>query len=403
MRLSSVSLVYVVKQFPKTSETFVLREVRELLRRGVDLTVWSLMTPDAGEPAPTDADDALRATRYVPAGRARLAAFARAALSTDPRRLLPAVGWALAWSVHEREWRVLGALPYAVWLARRIPPGAHVHAHFANVPATVALLVARLRGTSWSFTGHANDIVVSTSRRFLGHKVRAARAAVVGTEFARAHVREAAGGDGARVVLVRNGLEAAELEPAPVNGRAPRTVVCVGRLVEKKGVDTLVEAAALLRDRGEPADVRVVGDGPLREELERLVAARGVEERVRLLGARTAPEVRDELARATAFALPCRIASSGDVDSGPLAIVEAMAQRTPVVTTPVGGIAEVVHDGESGLLVAPDDPQALAAALSRVLGDAELRDRLAAGGRAVAERDALEPNVDRLLDVFAGR
>ena len=401
-----MKVVYVLRQFPRTSETFVLREVRELARRGVDIDAWSLLPTDGGEPPAADAEEALRVTRYAPSGSSRVPAlalaFGRLAV-TEPRRLLAALGWALAWSAHERDWRHLAALLYAAWLAPRIPAEAHVHAHFANVPATVALLLGRLRGVSWSFTGHANDMFVGTSRRMLAHKVQAASVAVVGTEFARRYVRAVAGpASAAKVMLVRNGLDAAELAPDGDRPRAPRTLCCVGRLVEKKGVDTLIDAAAILRDRGEDVTVRVVGDGPLREVLEARARARGVDDCVHLLGARDARAVRDELAAASAFALPCRRDSSGDVDSGPLVIVEAMARRTPVITTRVGGIPETVVDGVSGILVEPDDPEGLADAISRVLADPELRARLGEGGRAIAERDALAPNLDSLLAGFAG-
>ena len=396
-------VVYIVRQFPRTSETFVLREVRELARRGIDVTVWSLLPPDPGEPPAADAGDALRVTRYAPAGGARTRAFAGALLRTRPRRLLAAAGWAAAWSAHERDWRHLAAVPYAAWIARRVPPGAHVHAHFANIPATVALLVGRLAGTRWSFTGHANDMFVGTSRRLLAHKVRAASVAVVGTAFAQAHVRRVAGPDHAdRVVLVRNGLDASELVAARVPERDPRGIVAVGRLVEKKGLDTLVSATAALVGRGHEVTVRIVGEGPLRGPLERQVAALGLGGRVHLLGARDAATVRRELAGATVFALPCRVDAQGDVDTAPLAIVEAMAQRAAVVTTPVGGITEMVRDGDSGLLVAPDDPEALATAIARLLDDDALREQVVAGALAVVDEFALAPNVDRLLELFAG-
>ena len=383
-------LVYVVRTFPKVSETFVVREVRELLERGVDVTVWSLTLRRGG------ARHRRRPRRHAVRARPVARAFAAALLRTGPR-VVPALGWALGWALRERDWRQLAALPYAAWLARQLPPGAHVHAHFANAPATVALLAARLGGTRFSFTGHAKDMFVATSRRFLAEKVRAAHAVVVGTEFARAYVRETAPGAG--VTLVRNGLDAAELAGAPEQPRADKTVVAVGRLVEKKGLDTLVAAAALLPG----VAVRIVGDGPLRADLERQIETLEVADRVHLLGARDAAGVRAELAAATVFALPCRVDAQGDVDSGPLAILEAMAARTPVISTPVGGIAEVVVDGASGLLVPPGDAPALAAAIDRLLSDANLRASLARGGREVVERDSLAAGVDRLLGVYGLR
>jgi glycosyltransferase involved in cell wall biosynthesis len=393
-----VRIVYVLRQFPKLSETFVLREVTELVRRGEDVTAWSLRPPRADEPV-AGAEQALDVTRVVPAGACGVLALALATLATArraPRRFLGALAFALRWSGRERDPRHLAALPFAAYLARTVAPEAHVHAHFANAPTTVALLLARLGGQSFSFTGHARDLFVVTSPALLRAKVAEAAFMVTVSEWAVHQLAPVLGPElREKLQVVPNGLKLVPRE-ALLRTPEPGLVVSVGRLVPKKGIDTLVRACALVPE----VRCAVVGDGPQRAELAALAEELGVSERVTLLGARSQPEVRDLLARASVFALPCRRDADGDVDNVPLSILEAMEQGVPVVATPTGGIPEIVEPGVGGILVAPDDPVALAAELRRMTGDEGLRRRLGAGARTAVERYDVSASVERLVELF---
>jgi colanic acid/amylovoran biosynthesis glycosyltransferase len=172
--------------------------------------------------------------------------------------------------------------------------------------------------------------------------------------------------------------------------------------VPKKGVDLLVRAAATLSERHPDLVVDVVGDGPLRPELTALADSLGLGGRVRFHGPATAAEVQAALVRCRAFVLPCRIDADGDRDGMPTVLVEALARAVPVVSTDVVGIGELVVDGETGLLVPPEDVDALAAALDRLLGDAALAARLGlAGRRLVEQRYSPAESTTALLDVFA--
>lgn len=395
-----MQIVYVLRQFPRLSETFVLREITELLRRGEDVVVWSLRPPPTGEVV-SGADRALRVTRVVPAGPRGVLALTLAPLVVavrTPRRFADALAFALRWSARERDPRHLAALPFAAYLAGVVAPGAHLHAHFANAPTTVALLLARLGGQRFSFTGHARDLFVVTSPAFLRAKVAEAAFMVTVSDWAVARLAPALGAAlGDKLVVIRNALELiprAELALRP----EPGLVVSVGRLVPKKGIDTLVRACALVPE----VRCEVIGEGPQREELEALARSLGVAGRVTLLGARAQPEVRALLSRASVFVLPCRQDAEGDVDNVPLSILEAMEHRLPVVTTPVGGIPEVVRSGENGVLVAPDDVEALAAELRHLLADEPARARLADGARDAVERYDVRASVVRLAGLFAG-
>lgn len=364
-----VQCAYVLKRFPRLSQTFVLEEVLELERQGLDLAVLAARGP--GGPVPA------RATRV-----------------TAPVEYLPA-------DVPE------DVDAAADWFAERIRSlgVGHVHAHFAGWASQVAAIAATHVGVGFSFTAHATDIYRdSVDESALAARIEAASFVVTVSEANRAHLGgllERHGRHG-RLVRIYNGVDAGRLRPRPAPPE-PATVVAVGRLVEKKGFDVLVDALSLLRDDGVEAQATLVGDGPLRQSLEARVAAAGLGDRVHLVGARSHEEVVDLLGRSVVLAMPCVVAGDGDRDGLPTVILESMALGTPVVSTRVSGVPEMVDDGRSGLLVEQRDPVALAAALKDVLTDAALRQRLATAARdVVTERFDLATNVATLRDALSG-
>jgi colanic acid/amylovoran biosynthesis glycosyltransferase len=324
----SMRLLYVLDRFPVLSETFVVAEIRGLLAAGDAVVVYARRGGEAGV-----ADD-LRA------------------LAIGPGRALPPAR-ALAGALALRERGALLAAAEAAWLAGRVRAD-HAHAHFAFGAATIALLYGRISGVPASFTAHAQDLYGGVPAAVLGRKAAAAAWAAAPSEHGAERLRAVAGGHGT-VVVQRNGVAALDAGPPA----EPPRIVAVGRLVEKKGFDVLVRAARQLPDG---VVVEIVGDGPERARLELLA-----EGRVRFTGALAHDAALARLRGATAFALPCRELPSGDRDGLPVALVEAMRAGLPVVSTPVAGIPELVRDGETGLLVEPGDPDALASALERVL------------------------------------
>ena len=176
-------------------------------------------------------------------------------------------------------------------------------------------------------------------------------------------------------------------------------VLGVGRLVEKKGFDVFVEACALLAQRGVAFEATIVGEeGDHGDEVRRRIVDRGLEDRLALAGPKTQAQLLDEYRRADAVCLPCRIVDGGDRDGIPNVLVEAMACGVPSVTTAISGIPELIEDERNGLLVAPDDPEAVAAALIRIHTDRELAERLSRAARATV-RERFDG--DRLTDELA--
>jgi glycosyltransferase involved in cell wall biosynthesis len=400
-----VTLVYVVKRFPKFSETFILQELLELERQGEAVAVCSLEAPHPNEPRHEGAEELAARALYLPARPVRVPRLVAASLrelAMSPVRAGKALAWCVRLAVRQRRLAHLRRFGEAAWLRPRVPRNVeHVHAHFAHGPATVALLLGRLLGRPFSFTGHARDIFELVSPEVLAAKAAEARFVVAVSEHTRAHVAAAvAPADRAKVVVIRNGIDARRFAPRARPQSPEPLVLAVSRLVEKKGLETLVDACALLVARGVDVRCEVIGEGPLRARLERRAAEAGLDGRLVLAGGREHAAVRAAFERAAVFALPCRQLPTGDRDGLPVAIVEALAVGVPVVSTPVGGIPEAVRDGESGLLVPPDDPEALADAIARVLADDELRARLVAGGRAAAAGFDLGASVSQLRRLF---
>jgi glycosyltransferase involved in cell wall biosynthesis len=289
--------------------------------------------------------------------------------------------------------------PYAAWRLRRAGI-QHCHAHFANAPASVALMAAALAGISFSFTAHAYDIFID--QVLLPAKLAAAAFVACISRYNRRYLRQHfPEARLAHLEVVRNGLDTARFSPVPHPQGAPPCIIAVGRLVETKGFHVLVEACARLRDRGLPCRCLIIGDGPEAGRLKDLVNDFRVNDRVVLRGKLPPAELMPYYRQADVLAMPSCIRHQ-DADGIPTVLIEALAMEIPVVATRVSGIPELVVDGKTGLLVAPDDAAALAEALARLLRDQELARRLARAGRhLVLAQYRSETSARQLRGLFA--
>jgi glycosyltransferase involved in cell wall biosynthesis len=426
---------YVLKGFPRMSELFIASEIHRVEQAGVPLRLFVIRPRDEEETHPV-VDRIVARPEYLPATTSLSAtpivrwlivnvpAFRPAILRVARRRplgLARATAAALAQSLRSRSrpWsrpkKVMAKeLLLAIALADRLldaPDVRHLHAHFAHGATSVTWLASLITSVPFSFTGHAKDIYSEklNPAGLLRRKLLAARFAVTCTEANRKHLLAVA--PDARVYRIYHGLNAdfarllAARRDRPVRNGSLH-VLSVGRLVAKKGFDVLVDAQALLAERGVLAETTVAGgdaDGSFGVELRRRIAASGVDAQVRLVGTMSQEALFEEYARASVFCLPCRVLDDGDRDGIPNVIVEAMAAGLPVVTTRISGIPELVEDGVNGLLVEPDDPEGLADALLRVHGDGRLRERLAVAGEAtVRERFDGELLARRMAALFRG-
>jgi colanic acid/amylovoran biosynthesis glycosyltransferase len=394
-------VMYVVSRFPAVTETFVINEWTELSGRfRMEL---SALRHSGEAPMHPESRRAMPAVRFLdPRARSTLAAhaawFARRP-ATYAGALLTVLRAGLR-SSPARAAKDLVAFVEAVALARAAAQEgvAHVHAHFANHPATAAWVVHRLTGIPFSFTAHANDVFVNPT--MLGRKVTDARFAVAISEYNRRVLLDHDGGTG-HVEVVHCGVDLERFPWRDLPGRDRDSIVCVASLSPKKGHAHLIDALALLAERHPSVVLALVGDGPERDAIVARARDRGVAERVQLLGSRPWPEVRAALGRARVVVLPSVATPEGRMEGIPVALMEAMASGAPVVATRLSGIPELVQDGVTGLLAAPGDAGGLASAIGRLLDDDSLATELVANARALVERSfSLEREARRLGDLF---
>jgi colanic acid/amylovoran biosynthesis glycosyltransferase len=393
-------LGYVLKRFPRISETFVAAELIELERQGERVTVFAISRPE--EPFQHRFLDELSAdVVYLPhrplREPARVARAVRRSLRRDPRSWLAAAG-ACLWPPRAKGLRRL--LQASVLREEMEAAGIdHAHAHFATAAARLANLAWRMGGPTYSVTAHAKDIYHRDVRvDHLRDKLASATFVATVSEANRVHLHSVLGDD-LRLHVVPNSVDLRRVVRNGGGRPEAGTVLTVARLVEKKGLPDLVEACVLLRERAAPLRLVVVGDGPMRPELEERAARSGLD--AVFCGALPHEDVLERYRTAAAFCLPCVISSDGDRDGLPTSVLEAMALGVPVVTTGVGGLAELVLHERTGLVVPERDPAALSEALGRVVADPALAAGLAASARHHVETGfSLERSVARLRALF---
>jgi colanic acid/amylovoran biosynthesis glycosyltransferase len=383
--MSVQRVLYVVSLFPCWSETFIVREIDELIARGTDVRILSLKYPSE-HLVQTDAQALLGRVIYPPAGWVSIGrAFREVAaaplrsvrelLGLSPLLLRDPIAWAKSVVVW---WRTLASLGEV----RRLRV-EHVHAHWATYPSTSALWIAGRTGLRFSFTAHAHDIFVND--HLIKRKLDQAAFGVTISSFNRHYMAErfnTAARTSMRVIHCGVPTQRIRCE---VGGRVPGRILSAGRLDPIKGFEHLVDACARLAQQGIAFECHIVGEGPLRPGLEQRIRRWGLEGRVLLLGARPQEQVQAAMREASVFALACVVTPQGDRDGIPVALMEAMASGLPVVSTQVSGIPELVIDGVTGRLVAAGDAQALADALAQQLHDAPRAQQMALAARAHVE------------------
>ena len=403
-QLRPLRVGYVLKKYPRLSETFVLNELLGLEAAGIEVHVFSTRLP-------TDGRFHMELARfrgpvtYLPevGGAATVDAMETLASgSTDARDLQAAVRFARRLPEARRADVLIQGLALAD--ASRSARIDHLHAHFATVASHTAHVAHLLSGVSYSVTAHAKDIWrAGLDPNLFAEVATAARAVITVCEPAREHVGRVLA-PAATVTRVYNGFPLDELDTLDPQVRRERSLVlAVGRLVEKKGFGVLLEATADLAAAGIGTDVVIVGEGDGRADLARRIGELGLEDRVRLTGALPRDEIFGLMRRARFLVAPYVTGDDGNQDALPTVVIEAMACGLPVVTTPIGGVPEMVTDGVEGLLVPSGDPKALALAMARILADDGLSAELGAAGPAkVAARFDRNKTLPELISIFDG-
>jgi colanic acid/amylovoran biosynthesis glycosyltransferase len=402
--VSAPRVLYVLSRFPCYDEAFLLREIAGVAGR-IEVWIFSLK-PSRETTVHDEARALLPRTLSVPylLSWGVLGAQLRT-LARRPGSYLAAFAGLLAgnWRSPELLLKNLVFFPKAVWAAGWAERAGitHLHAGWATYPASVAMVVSRLTGLPFSFSGHAHDIYLDTTH--LAEKLRRAAFVTTCTEANAAHLLGLAPERPASdVAVVHHGVRLASFSPGPARVRpgggfadparpapdtgpvAPLRLLSVGTLNPHKGFEYLIDALALLGREGVRTEATIVGGGRLEASLRERLARHGLCGNVTMTGALTQAEVLPHYGRASVFVLMAQPEWHWGI---PNVIVEALAARNAVVTTRFGSVEELVKDGETGLLVPPKEPAALAAAIRRLAGDETLRARLAEAGHAIVARE----------------
>jgi glycosyltransferase involved in cell wall biosynthesis/GT2 family glycosyltransferase len=379
-------VAYLVNQFPHASHSFIRREIAALEARGVPVARFSVRSSGVELVDPADRAEAARTTVLLAGGiRALTVALSVVAL-TRPLSWLSGLRAAVRLGrLSER-----GVLRHLIYLAeaclllrllrhRRV---RHLHAHFGTNPATVALLTRTLGGPPFSFTVHGPEEFDHPAALSIPEKIARAAFVVAVSDFGRSQLyRWCDAACWPKIHVVRCGVDASFLDGGPQPVPDVHRLVCVGRLAEQKGQLLLLEAVARLEAAGEPFELVLAGDGPMRSLVEERIAHLKLGDRVRITGWLSNESVRKNLLDARALILP------SFAEGLPVVLMEALALGRPAVTTYVAGIPELVEAGRSGWLVPSGSVDALAEALRQVLQTPA--DRLEEMGRTGAERVAV--------------
>ena len=424
-------VAYVLKNFPKLSETFIASEIYRLEQLGVELkllvikpvsesTQHAVVAKIKANPHYLPATTSLSETSLAKWLMLHLPDFWRSFFSVcrrNPLGILRAARFGALQSVRAR--RSFFGLPRKIYLKEFLQASViaeqiiadkdvnHIHAHFAHGATTVAWMTAMMTDLPFSFTAHAKDIYLESLNPagLLARKMDAAQFVVTCTEANRSHLQTLSR---TPVHCLYHGLTVdftdllRSQQPNTHERNGHIRALAVGRLVEKKGLDTFVEACGILRQRKVNFEAVIVGEsGDAESKVRRYIDANGLSEHVQLAGAMPQTRLFAEYRRADVFCLPCRILENGDRDGIPNVMVEAMACGVPVITTNVSGIPEVISSGRNGLLVEPDNPTALADSLQRLYVDKALSARLSiAALETVRERFDGEEAARKLAKLF---
>ena len=410
------SVAYVLKGFPRLSETFIASEIFRLEQLGLNLRLFVIKPSD--EDRHHDIVKKISAPiHYLPATsslsnttlrswlKAHLKDFSQAVewlIKNRPIQFARAASAAAAQSVRAR--KGLFSFPRKVYAKeflqaaciayelRNYPDVKHLHAHFCHGATTITWLASMFADLPFSFTAHAKDIYCETLNPagLLKRKMRAAKFVVTCTDANREHLE---GVDSETPVhCLYHGLNAEFVsllkhENKQLDASAALRALGVGRLVPKKGFDVLIEACSILHERGLPVEAVIVGEhGEHENDLRLQIQALNLEKYVRLTGPMDQPTLFREYQKAGVFCLPCRVLQNGDRDGLPNVIMEAMACGLPVITTPISGIPEIIENGINGQLIPTDDPHALADAIQRLSADRQLSNKLSEAGRETVLR-----------------
>lgn len=396
---------YLLKTYPKVSETFILNEILELENQGLDLHIFSLRNPSDDKFHPDIAKVKAQVT-YIPSILPQLTSEDFASLlqahveliGQDKERYLQMMHF---YDNRPEEKRLNEFLQagYLILELQRLKI-AHLHAHFANIPTAVAEIVQQFSDISYSITAHAKDIYLSQPE-VLNRRITKAEFVLTCTQYNQKFL-QAISQSSTPIHLSYHGLDLTRFQPVVTEAQNQEPLILsVGRFCEKKGFPYLLQACQILKQKGYKFRCCIVGYGPLQAEIERIIEEFQLGDTVSLAGKMTQDELVKLYRQADMFVLPCLITEDGDRDGIPNVLLEAMAMNVPVISTNISGITELINHQKNGLLVPSKDPHALAREIAELIERPQLIQQLKQAGRATILRQfSLDENIKQVKNLL---
>lgn len=401
-----MKVAYVLARFPMLTETFILREMLALRKLGVEVSIFSLLPPFSS-PVHAQVEEMMPYVHYSPfllSWKLWCAHFYF--LFHSPLKYFRAF-FKIIWETWREPDALLGVLvlfPKSVYFARQMQELGvdHLHAHFLWMNGISAQVMSDLTGLTFTVHPHAFGLFMR-NQTDVRRQLELAGGIVTIAEYHRRYILKLCPQlTEADVEIVHDGLDPTQFVPAHI----PSTdgvvrIISVGSLIEKKGHTYLIDACSELVKRGVPFRCVIVGEGLLHASLQAQIERENLREYVSLVGAKTQAEVYDLYSRSDIFVLPCVVARSGDRDGMPNVLLEAMCMEIPVISTPVTGTPELVHDGKNGILVPERDVEALAQAITHLIEDEALRLEFGKKGReTVLNGFDIHQSAEKLAAIF---
>ncbi len=375
------TIAYLCSEYPAISHTFIYREIESLRKAGMTIHTASIRKPSnlqfmtAAEqneaaqtlmvlatPLPLMAKAHLHSLIKNPAGYLRMAFEASKLLFKGPKSPVKALAYFVEAGI------------LLEWMHRH--GITHIHEHFGNPTAIVAILMKSYGGVSYSISVHGPDIFYAVDSALLAEKVQKACFIRCISHYCRSQIMRISDSESwNRQHIVRCGVDPDLYDVRPDPGNKVPVIICVGRLVPAKGQHILLKACSLLKRDGVQFHLIIIGEGPDRSSLEKFVARNDLREVVTFTGVLGQDKVRQQYDRADLFVL------ASFAEGVPVVLMEAMAKEIPVISTRITGIPELIQHGQDGLLATPGDAEDLASQILTLLNHPELRQQFGKAGR----------------------
>lgn len=409
---SPKKIAYILDLFPVLSETFIVREILELKKQQINVLIFARVSTSGlsySEVVHKDTDDLLKEVRYLPEllKDTKLKRWSLLLLLhiyfllSSPRRYLATFYYSL-----KQGNKLFITFIFSVACVREliIERVNHMHVHFALRACTLAMIISKLTGISYSFTVHAHDIFINDLAELMEDKLNNAKFVVCISEYNKQYVlNKYPSVVQDKIKIIHCGLDMSDFNHSSKVRNDKFTILSIGRLVEHKGFKYLIEACKRVKEETNVDFIcNIIGEGKERQHLEELISVYGLTDVVRLSGAMEQADVRKALEKADVFILPCATEQNGMQDGIPVVLMEAMAMGIPVISTFVSGVPELVRDG-AGILVQQKDPDGLSKAMMEIISmKDEDREIMGRRGRAIVEEYFnIQNEVHKLADIIA--